>query len=96
MIPREGTYLLDKGERVIPSDQNERITRAIEGNLSSGDTSKVVSPQIHFHIAPGNDPVAIRRELANAMPQIRQNSIDAMNQALREGGTTSRAAGVRR
>lgn len=36
-VPREGTWLLDKGERVFSADQNERIIQAVQsvGNPSA-------------------------------------------------------------
>jgi hypothetical protein len=48
-VPSAGQYTLHPGERVMPSDQNERITQAIEGNgkmpvqsSSGGD--------VHLHV----------------------------------------------
>jgi hypothetical protein len=43
-IPSEGTWLLDKGERVFSASQNERITRAMEsGGVGGADNGEVVA-----------------------------------------------------
>lgn len=91
-VPREGTFLLDKGERVIPSDQNERIVRAIEGGDAANNSDINITNV--FQIS-GGDPAAARRELTKLLPSIERMTKESVKSALSRGGSMSRAAGLR-
>ena len=41
-VPQEGTWLLQKGERVINAEQNEKITNALTGNGGGGFSGNVI------------------------------------------------------
>ena len=56
-IPREGTYLLDGGERVIKPEQNKDLTKYL-ANSSSGSSAKVSITVIE---APGGDQLAVEQ-----------------------------------
>lgn len=91
-IPKEGTWLLDKGERVIPSDENEKITRAIQNG--TGAANQAVNVYNVYQIQ-SNDAAAVRRAIDQVAPIIEQRTMRSVEQALRSGGSLSRAAGVR-
>ncbi len=52
-VPRDGYAMIHRDERIIPSDQNERITRMIEGGASStrmaASSSSGFGGDIHIH-----------------------------------------------
>lgn len=91
MIPREGTYLLDKGERVVPSDQNERMTKALEGSAANGKSVSVTN----VYQIQSNDPAAVQRAVERMLPASERRTVAAVEAALLRGGSLSRAAGVR-
>lgn len=92
-VPREGTWLLDKGERVIPDDQNERITRALENGAGAANDGGVHITNV-FQIS-GGDPGGNRRALMAAMPEIEARIVKSVEGQLGKGRSMSRAAGVR-
>ena len=47
-VPRDGMAYIHEGERITPSDQNERITRAMEG-MSSMPTMAPSSSDVNLH-----------------------------------------------
>ena len=58
-VPRDGMAYIHEGERITPSDQNERITRAMEG-MSSMPTMASAGyngPDIHVHAINTKDGV---------------------------------------
>lgn len=92
-IPREGTWLLDKGERVIPSDQNERIVKALEGNQGGAANDAIqITNVFQFQ---GSDGAAARREMMKALPAIESRITQSIETKMRSGRSMSRAAGVR-
>lgn len=88
-VPREGTWLLDKGERVLSADHNERFVKAMEGESRGG-----VSVTNVFQVSAGVAGT-VRAEIEKTLPAIQRMSVAAFESALRSGGSTSRAAGVR-
>jgi hypothetical protein len=91
-IPREGTWLLDKGERVIPSDENKKITQAIQNG--TGAANQPINIYNTYQIQ-SNDAASVRRAIDQVVPMIEQKTMRSVEQALRAGGSLSRAAGVR-
>jgi len=88
-VPKEGTWLLDKGERVFSADHNERLVRALEG----GGTERVNVTNV-FQISAGVEGT-VQAEIMKTLPAIQRMSVASVEQALRSGGSLSRAAGVR-
>src|SRR5579884_1056214 len=50
-VPRTGLAVIHEGERIVPSDQNERITRAIESGsgVMPADTGSGGDTHLHVH-----------------------------------------------
>jgi hypothetical protein len=48
-VPRDGMAMIHENERIIPSDQNERITRAIEGGSKMAPAAQASDVNLHFH-----------------------------------------------
>jgi hypothetical protein len=52
-VPRDGLAMIHENERIMPSDQNERITRAIEGGADGTKMAAQSQPgwggDIHIH-----------------------------------------------
>jgi len=51
-VPRTGMAVIHQGERIVPSDQNERITRAVESGAESTHmaTAGAWGGDVHFHV----------------------------------------------
>jgi len=49
-VPREGTYLLDKGERVIQPDQNRDLTSFLGGSGSEGSGGSITISQLNISV----------------------------------------------
>lgn len=89
-IPKEGTWLLDKGERVIPSAQNEEIVAAVK-NGTGGSKIEVTNVfQIQTGVAG-----TVQQEFRKLLPVIERVSVASVEQAIMNGGSLSRAIGVR-
>ena len=91
-IPREGTWLLDKGERVIPSDENKKITEAVKNGTGAANQPINIT---NVYQIESNDGAAVQRALAQITPVIERRTLRSVETALRKGGSLSRAAGVR-
>jgi len=52
-VPRDGLAVIHHRERIVPSDQNERITRALEGGAGSTrmPAQSGFGGDIHFHVS---------------------------------------------
>lgn len=48
-VPRDGFAMIHRGERIMPSDQNERITQALEGGGAMQAASAPSDVHLHFH-----------------------------------------------
>jgi hypothetical protein len=48
-VPRDGLAVIHEGERITPSDQNERITRAIEGQTRMPVQASMGDVHLHVH-----------------------------------------------
>lgn len=88
-VPKEGTWLLDKGERVLSSDHNERFVKALEGESRGG-----VSVTNVFQISAGVAGT-VQAEIAKVIPAIQKMTKASVEQAIRSGGSMSRAVGAR-
>ncbi len=86
-IPKEGTWLLDKGERVLSSSQNDEIVKAVK-NGTGGDI------QVTNVFQLGGSP-SVEADVMRLLPAIERRIINSVEQAMRGGGSLSRAAGVR-
>ncbi len=88
-IPREGTWLLDKGERIIPSDQNAQIVEAVKaGTGRSVEVTNVIN--ISAGVAG-----TVRAEIEQMLPGIERMTRRSVEQAIRSGGSMARAVGKR-
>ncbi len=47
-VPNEGTYLLDKGERVIQPEQNRDLTNFLQGGGGSGQSYVIQNMNVHI------------------------------------------------
>jgi hypothetical protein len=48
-VPRDGMAVIHEGERIMPSDQNERITRAIEAQSTMPVMSGAAASEVNLH-----------------------------------------------
>lgn len=87
-IPEEGTWILNKGERVMSKDTNQDFKRYMRNNGGGAQVTNV------FQISAGVAGT-VRAEIAKTIPQINKLTLASVEQALRSGGSISRAAGVR-
>ncbi len=85
-VPKEGTWLLDKGERVLSSKQNADLKQFMNGGGAS--VTQV------FNVSAGVAGT-VQAEIMRAMPAIEKMAINGVESAMRAGGSTSKAAGVR-
>lgn len=85
-VPREGTWLLDKGERVLSAKQNADLKDFMNG----GGASVTNVFQISAGVAG-----TVRAEILKTIPAIEKLTKQSVENALRSGGSMSRAAGVR-
>jgi len=78
-VPKEGTYLLDKGERVLSPNQNDDLKSFLKGNAGGGAGSF----QVIVNEAPG---VSTRSQMLDGVL-----TIDMIREDLANGGEISRA-----
>lgn len=84
-IPSEGTWLLDKGERVLSPRQNRDLTQFLQGNHSGG---VVVNQTIHIH---GNGESQIEQDKHNAVAEgLKVAMIKVVQNEMRQGGSIYR------
>lgn len=85
-VPREGTWLLDKGERVLSAKQNADLKDFM--NKGGANVTNV------FQISAGVAGT-VRAEIMKTIPAIEKMAKNSVESALRSGGSMSKAAGVR-
>lgn len=110
-VPKEGTWLLDKGERVTGTDLNRDLTEFLKrendsarnaatnnGSAQNNETGE----RIVYEISPtlvfqlsGNNTQAIQSEIMSAMPRIVELTSNAVRSAINSGGPMARAVGRR-
>jgi hypothetical protein len=76
-IPEDGTWLLKKGERVVDDRTNEDLKGFLKQKGSGGGVNMTV------HISGGDE-----QGVLNALPQLREAVLDAVNDDIRNGGKT--------
>ncbi len=84
-IPREGTYLLDKGERVVKKEDNMLLTRALRDNSIGGKAGGGVVIQQSFSFTAA-DASGMDRVIQRYMPAIRAQAISAVQEAFNSRG----------
>ena len=89
-VPKEGTWLLDKGERVLSSGQNDELVNAVK----NGTGGKSVNVTNVFQISAGV-AASVQAEIRKSLPMIQKMTVDSVEQAIMSGGPMSRAVGVR-
>lgn len=88
-VPKEGTWLLDKGERVLSSGQNKELSEFMkEGGGQSVNVTNVW--QISAGVAG-----TVRSEIEKLVPAIERLSVNSVEKAIRNGGSLARAVGAR-
>lgn len=85
-VPREGTWLLDKGERVLSAKQNSDLK-----SFMNGGGAQVTNV---FQVSTGVAGT-VQAEIMKALPAIQKMTVQSVEGALRSGGSMSKAAGVR-
>lgn len=85
-VPREGTYLLDEGERVVKKEDNQLLTRALRDNSLGGAGGRggvVVQQNFTFRAA---DAAGIDQVIRRYMPAIRAAAVGAVQEAYNARG----------
>ena len=88
-VPKEGTWLLDKGERVLSSRQNQDFSNYMKG--SGGEKVSVTNV---FQISAGVEGT-VQTEIKKLLPAIERLSQNSVEKAIRGGGSLARAVGAR-
>ena len=89
-VPREGTWLLDKGERVLSAKQNKDLTDFMDGGSSAGG----VSVTNVFQISAGVEGT-VQSEIKKLVPELERLSVASVQKAIGRGGAMARAVGRR-
>tara|TARA_R110001599_G_scaffold100770_5_gene258097 strand:- start:78 stop:1988 length:1911 start_codon:yes stop_codon:yes gene_type:complete len=89
-VPREGTWLLDKGERVLSARQNQDFKDYMQGGGGNGG----VNVTNVFQISAGVEGT-VRSEIEKLVPAIERLSRNSVEKAIRGGGSLARAVGAR-
>lgn len=79
-IPATGTYLLEKGERVVDKRLNSDLTRFLASGggsartpgLANSSTTNTLAPSIHLSIGPDTPPDAVHRNRGALESMIRE------------------------
>jgi len=88
-IPQDGTWLLQKGERVLNTRQNKQFDELVK---NGGGTGEVNITNV-FQISPGNG--SLESELKRLAPEIERLSERAVLKAISRGGRLAKAVGAR-
>jgi hypothetical protein len=76
-VPGTGLALLHEGERVVPSDQNERIAQALEGGRMPVQSASMGDVHLHVHAIDA-------RGVAQFLDKYKHNILSATNDARAE------------
>lgn len=88
-VPKEGTWLLDKGERVLSARQNKDFSDYMkEGGGQAVNVTNV------FQISAGVEGT-VKSEIEKLLPAIQRLSVSSVEKAIRGGGSMARAVGAR-
>lgn len=94
-VPKEATYLLDKGERVVSPRQNQDLTnflasqremnqfQAINSNPSNGAT--IIEPRVNVYVQEGQTADVTRNDDGSLDVRIRQIAAEVAEQAVVAG-----------
>lgn len=87
-VPKEQTYLLDKGERVLSPNQNKDLTNFMQGNQTSGSGVGEINIVVSVD-AKGNSSMTgdTANSLGNVMAkQVEQTARNVVRKELMQGG----------
>lgn len=90
-VPKEGTWLLDKGERVLSAQQNKDFTDYIKSDPQAGGGVSVTNV---FQISAGVSGT-VQQEIKKMLPDFERLSVSAVETAIRRGGSLARTVGRR-
>lgn len=88
-VPKEGTWLLDKGERVLSSKQNDDL-----GSFMKEDQGGSVEVTNIFQISAGVSGT-VKSEIEKLLPAFERLSVMSVEKAIKGGGSLARAVGAR-
>lgn len=77
-VPKESTYLLDKGERVLSPRQNTDLTKFMSGGQKTNEANVNISVAVDARgnsQMTGDGPDALGRKMAEGMKQVAKNVI---------------------
>ncbi|MHA6196824.1 tape measure protein [Pseudomonas wadenswilerensis] len=88
-IPREGTWLLDGGERVLSPNQNRDLTRYLSSANDSGfgTGGLTINAPVTVQAQPGMSDEAARRQGEMMGEGLKQTIRQVVNEEFRQGGT---------
>ena len=86
-IPKEGTYLLDKNERVVKPSDNNKLTKFLDSNANGSGQNITTHVTITGNSATVESNNAMGKELGNAINAAIQKQLRT---ELKQGGMLSR------
>lgn len=93
-IPKSGTWLLEKGERVTTAETSAKLDKTLDNVQKSGSGGgNPIEVTNVFNIASGAS--AARAELAKLMPMIEERTKAGVLRGINNGGPLARATGRR-
>lgn len=90
-IPREGTWLLDKGERVVDSRTNADLKGFLADPQPGGGSVTITHV---WNITPGMNE-AVQAEITRMLPMITEATARGVQQQIARGGSMARSVGRR-
>ena len=91
-VPREGTWVLDKNERVVKADDNKKLSRFLDGNSKTGAASGNTNVIIHNYSGEkvterrndkGELELIIGQQIAKQLPNEINDPYSATTRALK-------------
>lgn len=91
-VPREGTWVLDKNERVVKADDNKKLSRFLDGNSKTGAASGNTNVIIHNYSGEkvterrndkGELELIIGQQIAKQLPNEINDPYSATSRALK-------------
>lgn len=82
-VPREGTWLLDKGERVVNDRDNKKLTQFLDGQPSGGGQTVQINMPINLSAA---DARGIDQMIMSRRAMIQNMALSAVRDAMRQSG----------
>lgn len=93
-VPKTGTWLLEKGERVVTAETSAKLDKKLDESGAMGGSGNVEVTNV-FQISAGVAGT-VRAEFMKMMPMIEERSKASVLQAINNGGPMARATGRRR